>query len=419
MYCSDRPLVGVAGAAIVSALLFFWHRDQTTHRTTECVDNGGCSMAVKVCCPQCKRSLFAPDAKPARKGKCPKCGSEFLVSSAVVSDSAKPAFTLDTNRESRSEPINRTQPSTSPPSAMASPSPNENTWSTRAESTLDVSVDCPQCRSSLQVTRAALGQHAKCPRCGNVFVVAIELGQPRPSEYSQQASSPRGQPTLPVAQMGDCPFRQPSSSTPQATQLNQTILAEINSRFWLLQAAIVGTFALFNFSGIGAGDVPSAAIGWPLAVLSAVAGVVLFYCVLRPPIPTVAQTLVSFLVTAIAGVIALLAFQEIADAATNTSKGPPLFWIVRLIGHAYQINQSFLNKPEHDIPFVVGLLATIFSNGLCEEFVKLAPAAYLIVTKKDLQYRDALFIGAASVSDSAWQRVCITRITSMGQVDTR
>ncbi len=60
-------------------------------------------MAIRICCPHCRKSLLAPDAKPARKGKCPGCGSEFLVANAVVEDGEAPAFRLETQREQNAE----------------------------------------------------------------------------------------------------------------------------------------------------------------------------------------------------------------------------------------------------------------------------------------------------------------------------
>ncbi len=360
-------------------------------------------MAVKVCCPSCNKSLLAPDAAPSRKGKCPQCGSEFQVASAVLSDSVEPEFKLDTGRVPSSNQLTPRQPAAIPRPVLSAPSSTEYSPPARIENTNESRTACPECNSPLRVATAALGGSAKCPQCGAVFVVARDLRPPSIEYVSQAASQPAYQSPSPATQVGDCPFRQSSSSTYAATSLSPLAHTEIQSRLWLLQAAVAGTWLIFMRGGVGGGDVPSPAVGWPLAAFSTVLGVALMHRVLRPPTASVAQAAGPFLMTAVAGVFALSAFQQVAESAKGLDQrtaGSPrltiLYWLIKLVGYAYEINHSFIFDSEHNVPFFVGLIATIVSNGLCEELVKLAPAAYLIVTKKDLQYRDALFMGAAS-----------------------
>ncbi len=360
-------------------------------------------MAVKVCCPSCNKSLLAPDAAPSRKGKCPQCGSEFQVANAVLSNSVEPEFKLDTGRVPSSNHLTPRQPPAIPQPVLSAPSSTEYSPPARIENTNESRIACPECSSPLRVATAALGGPAKCPQCGAVFVIARDFRPPSIEYVSQAASQPAYQSPSPATQVGDCPFRQSSPSTASVIELTQGGCGEQWSTHWLFQAAIVGTPLLFGCGALGAGNVPSGGTVWLLAALSTIAGVALMYRVLRPTSAIAAHAAIPFLITAFVGLGLLLIFQNVAELAKGLDQrtaGSPritiLYWIIKLIGHAYDINRSFLSTPDHGIPFLVGLFATIFSNGLCEELVKLAPAAYLIVTKKDLQYRDALFIGAAS-----------------------
>src|SRR5690349_15938292 len=69
---------------------------------------------------------------------------------------------------------------------------------------MPVSIACPSCASRLRVLEQALGKRAKCPKCGNMVLLAQPGGAPKPPAPAQAvtAQPPAGArrpPALPTA----------------------------------------------------------------------------------------------------------------------------------------------------------------------------------------------------------------------------
>jgi RsiW-degrading membrane proteinase PrsW (M82 family) len=167
----------------------------------------------------------------------------------------------------------------------------------------------------------------------------------------------------------------------------------------LLLGSIVGLHLLPYF-----GPPPGTLMIWLMAGAAALAGFVIFWLLLQDKKVQLSDeatglAMGTFLFTAVVGVVFLLIFQWVASlavAASNVNhlgnvRGTVLLWLVRVIGYCYSTALS-------DSPggFWATLFAMLFSVGVCEELIKLLPAAYLWQHGKIKTPHELFFIAALS-----------------------
>ncbi|MGL4421919.1 MAG: NINE protein [Gemmataceae bacterium] len=108
---------------------------------------------IRFACPGCSATFAVDPSKAGKAGKCPKCGTQFLIPEATVPE---------------------------PASAGATPPPLPPVPATNS-----VEIDpCPKCQTKLSVAKSDIGSDVGCPYCETVFtaveVKPIRLAPPEP-----------------------------------------------------------------------------------------------------------------------------------------------------------------------------------------------------------------------------------------------
>ena len=165
------PLVGVSGAALVSALLFYWHRRGKGALKLAL----GVSMPVAMRCPECRTSLSVPSKKLGQAVSCPSCKASFV---------ATPQGT--------GVAIEKSPP---PLPSLPPPSPTAHSAVAAPQSVSVVgNLTCPRCHKQMADDTSLTGQLVQCPHCGIELQLPSAgrpfLLQPETASFGGEGDSP-------------------------------------------------------------------------------------------------------------------------------------------------------------------------------------------------------------------------------------
>ena len=143
---------------------------------------------IRFACPGCAMEYSVSPSKAGKAGKCPKCGSQFLVPDAA--DAPAPAGGGGTPMNL--DPLPGSAPRRSLPDSPPPPAPAAN-----ASEPVEISP-CPGCGARLSVLGGDLGLDVECPTCREVYVakrapqaVAPASPPPAPPSSARSGSSSR------------------------------------------------------------------------------------------------------------------------------------------------------------------------------------------------------------------------------------
>ena len=136
---------------------------------------------IRFACPGCSATYSVDDAKGGKAGKCPKCGAQFLIPTAV--DAAGFAPPPPPPPPPARREFDPTATTAFPPPPLRPPPPPPAT-------PREVEIKpCPKCGARLSVAPADLGSAVECPYCQAVYT-AKKPGATEPERPSRRPTEP-------------------------------------------------------------------------------------------------------------------------------------------------------------------------------------------------------------------------------------
>ncbi len=138
---------------------------------------------IRFACPGCAMEYSVSPSKAGKAGKCPKCGSQFL-----VPDAADAPAPTGGGTPMNLDPLPGSAPRRSLPDAPPPPTANPG-------EPVEISP-CPGCGARLSVLGGDLGLDVECPTCREVYVAkrapqAVAPASPPPPSSARSGSSSR------------------------------------------------------------------------------------------------------------------------------------------------------------------------------------------------------------------------------------